>query len=436
MNGVLDYPKIRNTADIQLQEAPHSLNQKVIVLNCHYGLLDAPLIVDSIFAPVLACFDGINSYDDILTAFSKYGLTKDLLNDLISLLDRHFLLESASFYNKKKDVFTNYNLLQLREARLSGVIYPSDPQLLKQYLSSLLIKNSSNHVYSRETQNHSGVKIIITPHIDYQRGENVYASGYSCFHDLRDSGQLSPLFQPAPTDLCIILGIAHKPTSSLFTLTRKDFETPLGTLYTDSSFVEALAASYGHKRAFDDEYIHKHEHSIELQLPFIKHLVNPQKIVPILASGFHRFISKNVSPLQNEEYDCFISALASNLASMIQKQKNILIIVSVDMAHVGRFFGDAGSLTETTLTEVKERDSEYLDCIKQLNKEKLLNHIRYDNDKRRICGYPAVYTIIDIMERLTLNVTPLLINYQQAFNKELDCCVTFAALSAMNTLVL
>ena len=53
----------------------------------------------------------------------------------------------------------------------------------------------------------------------------------------------------------MILGVAHQACQRRFVLTRKDFETPLGTALTDRSYVDRIAEIAG-MQYFDDELAH------------------------------------------------------------------------------------------------------------------------------------------------------------------------------------
>ena len=56
-------------------------------------------------------------------------------------------------------------------------------------------------------------------------------------------GPIKRLIEESDADLFVIFGTAHHPMSSLFSVTRKDFETPLGTVETDRQFAAALTAN-------------------------------------------------------------------------------------------------------------------------------------------------------------------------------------------------
>lgn len=98
------------------------------------------------------------------------------------------------------------------------------------------------------------------------------------------------------------------------------------------------------------------------------------------------------------------------------------------MAHVGRHFGDEKSLTPRFMEEVGKRDQQYLQAICSNDKEALFEHIAEDSDARKICGFPTMYTILDVSERLGWKLSSKIFDYQQAVHYKTDCAVTFAGM--------
>src|SRR5262249_8660388 len=78
-----------------------------------------------------------------------------------------------------------------------------------------------------------------------------------------------------------------------FALTRKPYDTPLGSAPVDVDFVEALAAR-AHQDCFAAEVAHRNEHSIEFQAVFLKYLFAGRRdvrIVPVLTSFVHEALA-------------------------------------------------------------------------------------------------------------------------------------------------
>ena len=80
----------------------------------------------------------------------------------------------------------------------------------------------------------------------------------------------------------VILATSHYGEPETFGLTRKTFRTPLGDAPTDTALVDWLAARGGNGVEMED-YCHSFEHTVELQVIFLQHVLGPGvKILPVL----------------------------------------------------------------------------------------------------------------------------------------------------------
>ena len=113
----------------------------------------------------------------------------------------------------------------------------------------------------------------MAPHIDLSVGYKAYASTYGLLKHTR------------PTRV-IVLGTGHQLQEGLFSLTEKDFETPLGVTPTEGNGVDDLRKSAPDIMAPDD-FVHRSEHSIEFQLIFLQHQLKetPFTLIPILCGN-------------------------------------------------------------------------------------------------------------------------------------------------------
>ena len=82
-------------------------------------------------------------------------------------------------------------------------------------------------------------------------------------------------------DVVVLFGAVHHHRGregALFGSGR--WETPLGPLEVDGRLAERVL---GHTNLIvDDPYAHEAEHSIEVQMPFVKHLFPKTKVLPIV----------------------------------------------------------------------------------------------------------------------------------------------------------
>ena len=78
----------------------------------------------------------------------------------------------------------------------------------------------------------------------------------------------------------VIFGAAHGYFGAQPAIDGSDaWETPLGTTHIDDSLRQVLLDSGA---AVVDSSAHRHEHSIEVQVPFIQHLFPDARILPII----------------------------------------------------------------------------------------------------------------------------------------------------------
>ncbi len=115
--------------------------------------------------------------------------------------------------------------------------------------------------------------------------------------------------------------IAHTGMKHPFSLTRKAFETPLGKLDVDQELVEAIQSRCPYD-LFQDEGVHRNEHSVEFQCLFLRYLYPEPasiRIVPILCGSFHEAIEQAVSPMELNPFRQFVDALSESVSARGEK---------------------------------------------------------------------------------------------------------------------
>src|SRR5690606_26568728 len=128
------------------------------------------------------------------------------------------------------------------------------------------------------------------------RGGPAYAHGYKA------------LVEGTDADVFVVFGTAHVSPASLFTLTRRHYDTPLGPVPTDPAVVEKLAERLG-DGVFGDELVHRDEHAIEFQAVWLRHLFGdrPISMVPILCSSLYGLAAGGLRPEQEPEIERFLA---------------------------------------------------------------------------------------------------------------------------------
>ena len=340
----------------------------------------------------------------------KYGdlMYREKIEEIIEQLDAQLLLDSDHFRDTIEKEKGDFRLSRIREAAFTGTSYDSDSITLRGQIERYFSPPDGPGEPCRE--NPSGtLKGIIAPHIDFQRGGPCYAFAHK---EVRERSN---------ADLFIILGTAHCGMKNYFALTLKDFRTPLGMVKANKAFVEALSKAC-HWDPFEDEFVHKREHSIEFQLIFLQYLYpgKPLEIVPILCRSFHEAIEKSISPREIPQVREFIEGLKEAARSI---DREVCLIASADLSHIGLQFGD-GDPASSMLSETWVSDLEMLAYVEKMDAEGFYDSIRKEGDHRRICGFPAIYVLLSIngVKRGKL------LKYAQSQNPETQSAVTFASL--------
>lgn len=141
--------------------------------------------------------------------------------------------------------------MKIRACAVAGMFYPSDPSHLEQLLESFFAATNPGH------RDPAG---IVTPHAGYIYSGQVAAHAFAA---------LDPSF----SGTFVIIGPSHH--GYLTSVSAVPWETPLGIVDPDTEFIGALGIPA-------DERSHGNEHSIEVQVPFIKYRFPRSRIVPIM----------------------------------------------------------------------------------------------------------------------------------------------------------
>jgi AmmeMemoRadiSam system protein B len=377
-----EYPRLR-----PVEAFPAVVSgQEVLCLRDPQQYCEAVVYVPAQTASILGLFDGQHSVLDIQEAFARrFGtlLFREQLLQVIRSLDEHLLLDSPRFADHRSEVEEGFHRARARAALLAGKSYPSDPTALRQQLDSYLTvpDGPGDALPSPSAASLAG---LVVPHVDFARGGPCYARGY---REVEGSPS---------TDRWVILGTVHAPIARPFALTRKDFETPLGTVETDQGFMDRLLAGLG-SDYLEDELAHRGEHSIEFQAVFLRHRTpstGPVRIVPVLCGSFQRFVEERRSPGEDREIDAFVAAVRDTMARLGGRT---VVMASADLAHVGPRFGDPRQITPGQLREVADADREMLGSVEAGDAEAFFRAVAWDGDRRRICGLPPIYALLRLL---------------------------------------
>jgi AmmeMemoRadiSam system protein B len=258
---------------------------------------------------------------------------------------------------------STFRALPARPTACAGTVYPRDPAHLRRALDAWLDGARAAHV--------APPRLVVSPHIDYPRG----AAGYA---------RAAAALAAAAADVFVVFGTAHASPPHLFTLTRLDYATPLGSVPTDRAVVDALAGELGDDELFADELCHVDEHSVELQLVLMKHVVRrPFTAVPVLCSttAHLRDPERATSP--------FFQALSRALAG-----RRVCFVAGADLAHLGPRYGDQRPPSAAELAAFEAADRRTLAFVAAGDADGFHRDAVRNDARRRLCGIAPIYAAL------------------------------------------
>lgn len=375
-------------------------------------MTDSILAVAIELLPVLQRFDGAHTHAEIHAAVvrgHRSDVTESEVCALAVTLDAHGFLHGPGFLARRDALHRTWTRSASRPARFAGGAYASDPTELRAMLDGHL--QAAVNASARSVLN-ATVQAVISPHIDLHRGGAVYGCAWA------------PVAHRCEADTFIVLGTCHAPMRGAFTVTDKDFETPLGVLPCARDVVASLERACGDVDLRADELCHRGEHSIEFQAVWLRHVLGnrPARIVPILV-GMAPDLARGTDPGGSVTYVRVLDALRDQL---VQLGPRACVVAGVDMAHVGPRFGDSAAPDATARHQLEVRDRAGLDRALTLDPVGWFRDVALDDAARRICGLAPVYALASVIPP-AWGVRGRLTGYDQAVDATDGSVVTFAA---------
>lgn len=208
------------------------------------------------------------------------------------------------------------------------------------------------------------LRALISPHAGLRYSGPVAAFGYALLRESR------------PRTI-VLVGPSHRfAFDGVAVFARGAFETPLGRAPVDSDLADALVAQG--LPVHEDERPHEHEHSLEMQLPFLQLLVPELRIVPVLMGTQSR-----------EEVDALASALATALMG-----RQALLVASSDLSH---YLSRAGA---------RDMDSTVVSDVDDFAPERLMD--RLERRRNHACGGGPMVAVMKAARALGADASAVL----------------------------
>ena len=207
---------------------------------------------------------------------------------------------------------------------------------------------------------------LVCPHAGYQYSGPIAAHSYA------------GLAQDGLRAAYVVLGPNHYGSGAPLATTHHDWETPLGPVPIEPALLKAISKP----PIEDDVAAHRHEHSIEVQLPFLQHLSADLRFVPVCMAF--------------QEYD--LAAEVGELVASAVKDRDALVIASSDFSHVGMNYNQMPPRGRTAPAWAKEQDAKALERILALDPKGLQDRVARDDIS--MCGYGPVTAMLVAAKRL------------------------------------
>jgi AmmeMemoRadiSam system protein B len=244
-----------------------------------------------------------------------------------------------------------------RSPHVAGKFYELNPERLRQQIKSSFLQPLGPGALPKEgSKVPRDIVACISPHAGYMYSGMCAAH---VFYEL--SKQVKP-------EKIVVIGPNHTGIGGPVTTSMEDWATPLGLASIDKDCVRRLTIEV-------DEYAHRYEHSIEVQIPFLQFIWEVFKFVPVMISapGLRGGVG---------------------IEGRVAELGDVLVIASSDFTH----YESANS--------AREKDSEAIKAILELDEEKFLDVV--EKNRASICGYSPIVSTIIIAKKLGAKKAELL----------------------------
>lgn len=402
-----DYPRLR-----PIDVRPSSSHPGAYDVSDPAGIAPHGLTLSAAVMIILSLMNGRRSWATIQAEYLRQRgmmLYSDDLEQIIRQLDEGFFLVGPTLDRHLAALTEEYRSRPFRPIRdIHSLGAPS--HRLQDYLDRMLDHPGSEREQDFSTGSDRSLMGLIAPHLDYDRGAPCYASAYG------------DLARRTPATRFVILGTNHYGRPRSVIGTQKNFETPFGVVPVDGAFLARLEGRLG-VGLCECEYDHVREHSIELQVILLKHVLRDRDftIVPLLCCDLGVREGKDGGGGASPDLRDLAAALRAELAN---DPTPTCLLAGADLSHVGRFFNDERDLDEDALHHVECEDRRLLDFILSDDPESFRSQLLSTANPTNICSVGCLYVLAAALRG---RAVPRLLGYHQALTHEIENCVTCAA---------
>jgi AmmeMemoRadiSam system protein B len=239
---------------------------------------------------------------------------------------------------------------KIRKPAVAGLFYSSHKNTLEKEVAVFLENAQTDMIINR-------LYGIVVPHAGYMYSGGVAARAYRQLLDRQ-------------FDTVVVISPSHHVYfEEISVFNGRGYSTPLGILDVDRDLAEFLVESHPNI-IFSGLGHDEDEHALEVQLPFLQHVLNEFKIIPIVMGN------------QDKEN---IDILAEALSSVLRDQ-NVLVVASSDLSHYHKH--DRAALLDKVV----------IDAVNNFDEEKLYADLQAGSCE--MCGGGPVVTAMKVCRNL------------------------------------
>jgi len=243
-------------------------------------------------------------------------------------------------------------MVKIRLPSQAGAFYAGKAESLKRQIEECFLHELGPGKIPTVVKGPRRIIGLICPHAGYMYSGPVAAHAY---YNLALDGK---------PDIVVLFGPNHTGYGSALAIMNEGFwRTPLGDVEVDSETANKIVKE---ARIVDvDDSAHRHEHSIEVQLPFLQYLFGSEfKIVPIC------FLMQDLPSARD----------VGQAVARVLSGKNALIIASSDMTHY------------EPQKSAEKKDRLALQAVEAMDEERFYSVI--EEHRITACGYGPIMALI------------------------------------------
>lgn len=287
----------------------------------------------------------------------------------------------------------------MRRPAVAGLFYEAGPEALhRQVAACFTAARGPGAVPGVERVRRGRVRGLVVPHAGYSYSGPIAAHAYAA------------LAADGLPEAVIVLGPQHNGLGPPIATASEAWDTPMGPVRLDLALAEALVAG---GVPVDDE-AHRREHSIEVQLPFLRFLADQAgRAVSFVPVGMAR------------QDPSAVAGAADAVAGAVEATgEDVVVIASSDLSHVGPAYATpaaGGHVVERVL----DLDAPALAAINAFDPDRLLRVV--DEEGIPSCGHGPVAAMLHVTRRLGADTVRLLAHGTSHDAEAHDSCVGYAA---------